>query len=236
MTDFTFTDPSGKDHVVSGPEGATQEQAFQILQQHLASQSGGAPGGAQQSSGLGDLWQKALSHLPPEVQKQAASLMPSWGHNDASYSPYKPAQPGNMPNDAINPVGTDAQLTAAAGGAAGVARALAPKISRLQPGAAAPPDQVPGIPKVDMSQMPTQQSFGAQMARNVGQAPMARPAAPAIPSNPITNAPPLPGTTSQQASLLRDAVHSGSGMVGHALGLGPLGHIAGRGITRMLGM
>lgn len=37
MTTFTFTDPQGKDHIVTGPEGATQEQAFAILQSQLGS-------------------------------------------------------------------------------------------------------------------------------------------------------------------------------------------------------
>lgn len=37
MTDFTFTSPEGKKYTVSGPEGATQQQAFQILQGQLAS-------------------------------------------------------------------------------------------------------------------------------------------------------------------------------------------------------
>jgi hypothetical protein len=32
---FTFTSPEGKSYSVSGPQGATAEQAFQILQQHL---------------------------------------------------------------------------------------------------------------------------------------------------------------------------------------------------------
>ena len=35
MTTFTFTDPSGRTHDVEGPAGATQEQAFQVLQQRL---------------------------------------------------------------------------------------------------------------------------------------------------------------------------------------------------------
>ena len=36
MPDFTFTSPDGKNYTVTGPEGATQEQAFQVLQQQLA--------------------------------------------------------------------------------------------------------------------------------------------------------------------------------------------------------
>ena len=35
MPDFTFTSPEGKNYTVTGPEGATKEQAFQILQQRL---------------------------------------------------------------------------------------------------------------------------------------------------------------------------------------------------------
>jgi cell division septum initiation protein DivIVA len=36
MPDFTLTSPEGKSYTVTGPEGATQEQAFQVLQQQLA--------------------------------------------------------------------------------------------------------------------------------------------------------------------------------------------------------
>lgn len=36
MPDFTFTSPEGKSYTVSGPEGATKDQAFQVLQQQLS--------------------------------------------------------------------------------------------------------------------------------------------------------------------------------------------------------
>jgi hypothetical protein len=35
MPTFDFTSPEGKTYSVEGPEGATQDQAFQILQQHI---------------------------------------------------------------------------------------------------------------------------------------------------------------------------------------------------------
>jgi hypothetical protein len=35
MPEFTFTSPEGKSYTVAGPDGATKEQAFQILQQQL---------------------------------------------------------------------------------------------------------------------------------------------------------------------------------------------------------
>ncbi|MHB9838527.1 hypothetical protein Q8F57_027235 [Paraburkholderia terrae] len=43
MPSFTFTSPAGKTYDVQGPEGATKEQAFQILQQRLGSPAGAAP-------------------------------------------------------------------------------------------------------------------------------------------------------------------------------------------------
>ena len=47
MPNFTFTSPQGKQYTVTGPDGATQQQAFAILQQQLASmpaQPTGQPG------------------------------------------------------------------------------------------------------------------------------------------------------------------------------------------------
>ena len=38
MPTFKFTDPQGREHIVEGPEGATEEQAFQILQQRLGNE------------------------------------------------------------------------------------------------------------------------------------------------------------------------------------------------------
>ncbi len=45
MPKFTFTSPEGKTYDVTGPEGATKEQAFQILQAQLGS-AGAAPAAA----------------------------------------------------------------------------------------------------------------------------------------------------------------------------------------------
>lgn len=287
MTDFTFTGPDGKSHVVTGPEGATQDQAFKILQQHLASQPGGAPGGAQ-PSGLGDLWSKALANLPEGVRSQAAALIPSWSHNDPSYNPLRPADPRNMPNDAINPVGNDAQMvgaTAAAGGMGGLAagaRALAgaptPAPTPPPPGPSVPSVAAPAPPPAMIKPGPTQGPWGtapapAPVIRGPGGKWMPNPAAqpqpapaaspapvatpptqpghmsaanyrqqmglpppgsdPAIPSNPITTAPPLPGTSPAQLQFLKQAVPEGAGLLGHLLG-GPVGGILGRAGTRAM--
>ena len=170
MTTYTVTGPDGKDYSIDGPAGATQEQVVAQIQKNMP--TGGAHGGVQPPSGLGDLWNRALSNLPQTVQKQAAALLPAWGHNDPSYSPYKPAQPDNMPNDAINPVGNDAQMvgaTVAAGGLGGMAAIGKNMLDRAQ--AAKPPGPIPNVPQANVSQMPTQGSYGAQMAQNTGQAP-----------------------------------------------------------------
>ena len=47
MADFTFTSPEGKKYTVSGPQGATKDQAFGILQQQLkiSQPAGGAASG-----------------------------------------------------------------------------------------------------------------------------------------------------------------------------------------------
>jgi len=44
MPTFTFTSPEGKDYTIDGPDGATQEQAFGILQQSIQSQKQGITG------------------------------------------------------------------------------------------------------------------------------------------------------------------------------------------------
>ncbi len=43
MPAFTFTSPDGKSYTVQGPDGATPEQAFGILQQHLGAPTSPAP-------------------------------------------------------------------------------------------------------------------------------------------------------------------------------------------------
>ncbi len=196
MPQFTFEDPNGKRHTLEGPEGATKEQAFQILQQHLGQAAPPADDYHSKLSGALDTAIKALA--------------PSWEHNKPGYSPYKPAQPSEMPNDAVNPVGTDAQMTAAIPGAR-VARMMANgPPTRLQP---APPQQ-----PVNIGQMPTQQA-AQNRAGLGGEMP---------PSSPVN-----PGVTAQQA-LLRQVAKEGISAAGHAIG-GPIGGLAARFVPKVLG-
>lgn len=53
MPTFDFTAPDGKSYSVDGPDGATPEQAFQILQQHLGKSEGSSVGGVAKSLGTG---------------------------------------------------------------------------------------------------------------------------------------------------------------------------------------
>lgn len=55
MPTFDFTAPDGKSYSVDGPEGATPEQAFQILQQHIGTPKteGSSVGGVAKSLGVG---------------------------------------------------------------------------------------------------------------------------------------------------------------------------------------
>lgn len=50
MPAFTFTSPQGQSYTVNGPDGATPEQAFQMLQQHLGQPATPAPDKYQQAA------------------------------------------------------------------------------------------------------------------------------------------------------------------------------------------
>lgn len=198
MTTYTITGPDGKDYSIDGPAGQTQEQVVAKIQEH------------QQPAN--DYHSKLNDALGVAVK----ALAPSWSHNAPSYSPYKPAQPGNMPNDAINPVGTDAQMTAAIPGA-GIGRLAANMPQRPQP---APPQ-----PPVNMNQMPTNSSFGTRMAQNTGAAPQPIPGTPAISG----------AGDSLQAQLLNAAKQHGPSAIGHAIG-GPIGGAIGHFAPKILGL
>jgi hypothetical protein len=88
MPTFEFTSPEGKSYTVDGPEGATPDQAFQILQQHLAGpQESGSPvtaGGLAKAAGTGavqglgspgDLREAGIGLLPESLQGIARSVL-----------------------------------------------------------------------------------------------------------------------------------------------------------------
>lgn len=65
MPTFDFTDPSGKSYSVQGPDGATPEQAFQMLQQHIGTPQVGMGEDAAKSvaAGLGSATIGALGSV-----------------------------------------------------------------------------------------------------------------------------------------------------------------------------
>ena len=162
MTTFTFQGPDGKTHT---SEGSTAQDAFEALQQKL-----GPSQQAPKSSGLGDLWDKALSYMPESTKEYARQLAPSWTHTNAGNSnPLKPADPNNMPNDAVNPVGHDTQLgtaLAATGAGAAAAGALEGGGAAAATGARAAPG--PGFQAKNPFQMPLRVTEGPPVVRGPG--------------------------------------------------------------------
>ena len=215
----------------------------------------GMPSHEEVNQGLGSIRQRLIANLLP-------------AHNDSSYSPYKPADPQHMPNDAINPVGTDAQMrdaiTTAGLGSIGGPRA---NIETPAPPPAAPPAppgpnpfQLPMRVTPSTQGMPAIRGPGGKFMPNpqanqpAGLAPTAPQPPPAqnpfqggpggVPSNPITNAPPLPGTSPEQMSYLKQAMAHGTGLgrlanpMANILGApaGPYGHLGMHALFKMLGM
>ena len=81
MTSFTFTAPDGKSYDVDGPEGATQEQAFAVLQQRLGGQAQPqpAPAAPQQPDQRGTLT-RAVSNLPRSAGQFADAIAQTVAH------------------------------------------------------------------------------------------------------------------------------------------------------------
>lgn len=87
MTTFVFTDPSGKEHEVTGPAGSTKEQAFQILQAQLGTVSPKAPAAppmkVDPSEGM-PWYEKALVGAGSAVDRAKRALTPALPDVDAS--------------------------------------------------------------------------------------------------------------------------------------------------------
>ena len=68
MPTFDFTAPSGKSYSVDGPEGATPEQAFKILQDHIGGDA------AKPSVGIGEDLAKVATSAPGRIVGSLAGL------------------------------------------------------------------------------------------------------------------------------------------------------------------
>jgi hypothetical protein len=112
MPEFTFKSPDGKQYNITGPEGSTQEQAFQILQQQLSS------GTAQPVEGQSQSAQSPQSQpQTPTVKERVAEALktPDW------VSSKKPPEMSPWLQKAAKEIGTSTVM----GGALG---AMSPEI------------------------------------------------------------------------------------------------------------
>lgn len=156
MPDFEFTSPEGKTYTVSGPAGATREQAFQMLQSQLGQQSvpaesngplkfdRGAPTGGDSTTkrtlagaalGVADLGNtalNALTYLPGKVSPAIAQ----W--NRTRNADFEHLTEQNKDSTAFNVgrVGGNIAATLPAGGVVGggvKSLAALPRLARVAP-------------------------------------------------------------------------------------------------------
>lgn len=73
MTDFIVTDPSGREHIVTAPPGATQEQALEYAKSQFGSTTGGAATGNPNLRRQGDRQLRDFGGLEPAVDIGAAT-------------------------------------------------------------------------------------------------------------------------------------------------------------------
>lgn len=212
MPQFTFEGPGGQQHTIEGPEGASAEDAFKILQSHLGMGQVQTPGLMKSAaSGLiegagapGDLSQKALGGAPPQ---QPIDRNTYYGQlvntlNQArQYLELPTSQKignavGMQPTQPVT--GAEKAVQGAAGMLPGMALGGAP-VGRAMMGAAPAANAVRGMGMAP--QGPASALGGAGAAANPGDA--------------------------LQKNLLAAGLKEGASVAGHALG-GPIGGIAAR--------
>ena len=87
MPSFTFTSPDGQKYTVNGPDGATQEQAFGMLQQQIGLPKAEAAG--EKGMSWGDVGNQALVNAPSSALKFAKDIAQPFMHPvDAAKSLY----------------------------------------------------------------------------------------------------------------------------------------------------
>ncbi len=228
MPQYTFEGPGGQRHTIEGPEGATKEQAFHILQQHLD-----RTGQAQQQQQSPGLLKSAASGLI-----QGAGAPGDFSEAMLSYPPaQKPIDKDTYYGklvDALNVARKHLELptTQNVGNAVGMqpTTPVTGAETAVQRGASMIPGAMMGGNPAGRAMMGA--APAANAVRGMGMAPTQGAA-----SRPV-NTPQVAGNT-LQTQLLKQGLEHGASTIGHALG-GPLGGMAGRAAARfapkMLGM
>jgi hypothetical protein len=79
MPSFTFTSPEGQKYTVNGPDGATQDQAFQILQGQIGSKQAQKPQSVLGGEGGGLQFMNSMPIVGPSILKAGAGINAALG-------------------------------------------------------------------------------------------------------------------------------------------------------------
>lgn len=118
MPDFTFNSPDGKAYTVSGPDGATKEQAFQILQGQISSGTAkaDASSGEEKPSAVSTEQAPAAPKAKPTAKQALTELL----------HPPKPPEEGKSPLDQT--IGSAAKAVGSSAVFGGVLGAVSPEL------------------------------------------------------------------------------------------------------------
>lgn len=101
MPEFEFTSPEGKSYSVTGPEGATKEQAFSILQSRLT--AGGDATPAKKNYSAGEAASSAIKNLPVSAGKFVSDMVQPFIHPVETAKAMRDVTAGGLQKLGIDP-------------------------------------------------------------------------------------------------------------------------------------
>lgn len=102
MPTFEFTSPEGKSYEITGPEGATKEQAFGILQKQIGAGAPAAPAKPKEL-GLGEAAGQAVKNLPQSAGKLVTSMIEPFVHPVQTAQSLRDVSAGALQKMGIDP-------------------------------------------------------------------------------------------------------------------------------------
>ncbi len=221
MPQFTFEGPDGQQHTIEGPAGASKEQAFQMLQQHLGGQPAGGP----------DSTPGSMRATPGVLKSAASGLIQGAGAPGDLSNSVLGGAPAQQPVDkdtyygklvdALNAARKHLELptTPQVGNAVGMQPTT--PVTPLEKGVQGAANMIPGAlmggapgARAAMGAAPA-----AAAVRGMGLSPQG-------PASSIAQGAAGAGDALQN-QLLRQGLEHGAGTVGHLLG-GPMGSMAAK--------